>query len=226
MALGEIKEEEAFYLFSLYTSLHEMLLLRLLTQEQYDELHEALNGKLHEALGLSSSPIDFTDEFNEPDGPPSNWTLYKGTWAVVSNVLKQSTSGISSYAFLNDPLAVEWANYRFEADIRADTSVTNNVFGIIGRYKNKTSNYTFYYSKYRNMLCLDKGTTSILENAKTLVYNQWYRFKIELVGMSVKCYLDNVLEFDWLDFDSIPAGVPTLYCANPHSFDNVRIVGI
>ena len=165
---------------------------------------------------------ELIDNFTQADGVPVNWTIFDGVWNVVNNILKQTAS---SYAYLHwsDPLSVQWSDYSFETMVKADTDVTNFLFGVMARYMSRTKAYVFYYSKYRNMLCLDKGTSSVKETPKTLVYNQLYKFKIELVGPIVKCYLDDTLEFEWMDLDPLLAGTATLYCAGPTSFDDVKI---
>lgn len=52
MALGKIKEEEAFHVFLLFFMLPRMVSLDLITQEQAKSLKSQLNEKLHESLGL------------------------------------------------------------------------------------------------------------------------------------------------------------------------------
>jgi len=165
---------------------------------------------------------ELADAFTQVDGLPINWTVFDGTWNVISNVLKQTGTSYA-HAHWKDALAVDWANYTFKYDIRADVNTTNFILGIKVRYKSSSLTYNFYYSKYRNMLCLDRGTVSIKEKAKTLVWNQWYNFKIDLVGATIKCYLDDALEIEWTDLNPIATGVPTLYCAGVSSFDNTLI---
>jgi len=53
MPLGEIKEEEAAYIFYLTFMLPRMVSLGLITEEQAAAIKAQLNDKLHEALGLS-----------------------------------------------------------------------------------------------------------------------------------------------------------------------------
>ena len=144
---------------------------------------------------------ELADVFDNGD----NWLVMFGTWNAVGNVFTQSESDFS-YKVINwkDELSLDWRNYTFEADIRDDTTTGYNELGIIIRSKAHTLGYWFRYvrqsssqriSIYKN----NSGTNNIKDFAITR--GVWYRFKIGVNGYRIKCWIDDVLQFDWLDLN-------------------------
>ena len=166
----------------------------------------------------------FTDDFTEPNGPASNWTVQGGTWGIESNIYKETSQYGGSLSVLNDSSAFNWKDYSFEADIRRDFSHDHTYNGVVGRWQDSSTNYWFYMSPVDN-------TVKLLGNGvdETTIYTfnvgEWYTFKMVFLGNNIKCYVNNIEVIDATDPTPIENGKVGFKNGNfGASFDNVSVV--
>ncbi len=153
----------------------------------------------------------FSDNFD--DGNASGWTTQNGTWSVVqdggSYVYKQTSSSEGRASAGN----TSWTDYAVEANVKVDNwNGTNRVY-VAGRYQDGNNFYAAsLYNSNGGKLEIRKKVSGSTTTLATLDYplttGTWYTVKLELVGSTIRMYVNGVLQLTKDDSD--PASGPVI----------------
>ncbi|MDQ0898098.1 hypothetical protein QFZ80_001926 [Paenibacillus sp. V4I7] len=153
----------------------------------------------------------FSDNFD--DGNASGWTTQNGTWSVVqdggSYVYKQ-TGSIEGRASAGN---MSWTDYAVEANVKVDNwNGTNRVY-VAGRYQDGNNFYAAsLYNSNGGKLEIRKKVSGSTTTLATLDYplatGTWYTVKLEIVGSTIRMYVNGVLQITKVDSD--PATGPVI----------------
>ena len=170
-----------------------------------------------------------SDNFN--DGNAAGWTAGAGTWSVVNDgsgaiVYQQSNLVGDAYATAGSG----WTNQIIEADLRAtafDSAPTEDWLGIGGRYTDFNNHY-YVTLRNSNTLILRKvvgGTfTSLDSTAFTVSPGVTYHVRLEMIGTSIKVYIDGTLLLEATD-SALPTGGVILRTFRASVlYDNVQVL--
>jgi calcineurin-like phosphoesterase family protein/purple acid phosphatase-like protein/fibronectin type III domain protein len=143
----------------------------------------------------------FQDDFE--DGVEDGWSEHNGTWSVVtsgSKVYQQSSTSGDGIASAGDPI---WGDYTVEARIKpVSFNAAGGFVRLIGRFRD-VSNYYYLLLRSTQVLELKKlagGTaTTLTSKAYTVSPGTSYTLKLELVGTSLKAYVNGQLELSATD---------------------------
>jgi hypothetical protein len=132
---------------------------------------------------------------------PSGWTTSGGTWAVSTdtsvsgtNSLKQTrrtTFGPNPHIYVS---SVSIDNVSIEAKIRLNG---RSQMGVLAR---RTSSNTFYFweielddQRITLMRFVSGSSTTLATFSYSVSANQWYKLRLDVVGNSLKGYLDDII---------------------------------
>lgn len=143
-----------------------------------------------------SGSVLFSDDFE--DGNANGWTASNGTWAIAtdgSKVYSQTGTGTGSTVLMSSAGTASWTNQIIEAKIKVKAfggSSTSYFAAIYGRY-----NGTDYYSltlRSDGKIAIRKNTTTLGSAvAAGIVGGTWYTVRLEIVGSSLKAYVNGAL---------------------------------
>ncbi len=160
----------------------------------------------NEATATTAPPpppgaILLSDDFE--DGVADGWTAVTGAWSVETDGTKvyrqSSTTGDS--ASLSG--AASWTDYSVEARVKPLSFNSAGGFArIYGRWKD-ASNWYYAVLRSANVLELKKyvnGSSTLLTSKPfTVTPGTWYTLKLEMVGSSLRVYVNGVLELSATD---------------------------
>jgi hypothetical protein len=185
----------------------------------------------------SNSSILFNDDF-EDDGTDDRWTVVEGKWEVVEDTSGNHVyKGIGTFWGYTVAGSEEWKNYALEAKVKGVESSKNSGYAGIDvrvnwaassnsceRYASRVgfTNDWIGGGKYGGNCNHDwDGRFYRVETGK------WYLLRYEVVGDTLKFYIDNKLMFEEVDSD-VKTGYIGLSVGENDTvyFDDVRVIGI
>jgi len=170
------------------------------------------------------TPYNFYNDFS---GDLSQWTVVSGTWAIESGEL----SGSSLYATYIVAGDTSWTDYTLEARVNIKEDLGGPApyddSKVAFRRTNADNCYFLVLSygiqRIRIFKVVGGVEASISEKPYAVYLNTNYNIKIEVVGSSIKAYVNNVLELDCVD-TSLANGKIGLGVDREHThFDDVRV---
>ncbi|MHA2284104.1 MAG: DUF2341 domain-containing protein, partial [Promethearchaeota archaeon] len=156
-----------------------------------------------------SKVYDFFDDFTQGDGDADGWTVSSGTWSVINNEYRQNQLSFDRRTIL-DTYTVENATIK----VRIKHIGVGTMFGggVMFRYSSGGNFYTsglgFWGDEVGtgrwtsgNPLQLD-GTGTELD----LIEDNWYDFRIEMLGNQYDVYLNDSLKNSVTNTDHLNPG--------------------
>lgn len=159
----------------------------------------------------------FTEDFE--DRKANGWTKSGGSWSVItdgSQVYRQSR--LSSDALVRAGSS-SWTNYAVEARIKPLNFNGDNRFVALIARAQSSNNYYYLALRSNNTLELKKlvagSSTTLASKSFTVSTLNWYSVKLEVVGTSLKAYVNGVLQLTATDskFQSGNIGGATFYAS-------------
>ena len=168
----------------------------------------------------------FSDDFE--DGNADGWTVAGGTWAIVkdgSQVYAQQATGTSSNVLLSANGSTAWTDQVIEVKLKVlafGGQSTSYFAAIYARY-----NGTDYYA----LTLREDGHLAIRKDKATLgnavdagiVAGTWYTVRFEVVGASLKAYVNGVLEDSETDSSLTSGGIALSTVNATAEFDDVKV---
>jgi fibronectin type III domain protein/concanavalin A-like lectin/glucanase superfamily protein/thrombospondin type 3 repeat protein len=171
----------------------------------------------------------FQDDFE--DGVEDGWSEAMGTWSVMSGsskVYQQSSTTGDGVTSAGDPV---WGDYTVEARVKPMSfNAAGGFVRLIGRFRD-VSNYYYLLLRSNQVLELKKlvasTPTTLGTKAFTVSPGTWYTVKLELVGTSLKAYVNGQLELSTTDsqFNSGSIAVGTFNASGEVDDVVVRLPG-
>ncbi|MBF0117709.1 MAG: hypothetical protein HQK79_02665 [Desulfobacterales bacterium] len=181
---------------------------------QIEQASETVSTTLSE--GGEKPPGWIVVDEGETDSP-SSWNIAPGLVTQTSAIRGGNPAGSDpekpgTYAIKD---GTQHPNYNITLDM---LSKGEGALGVIFGYKNNKNYYRFSVdkkSRYRRLIKKVNGVIKILaEDGGIIAKNKWYGIKIEVMGNTIKVYLDNEIIFKAVE-DPIMEGEAGLY-----SWDN------
>ncbi len=164
------------------------------------------------------------------DGNVADWTTDGGTWTVASETGTRTyrQTPFSSVASRAIRANTSWTDQVVEADAKLiASSGANRFFGVVAR-RVALNDYYYLILRTNNTIELKKIVNNVATNlatpvAFTVALNTTYRLRLEVIGTSLKGYVDGQLKIQASDatFAAGPAGLLTFL--TDASFDDVHI---
>ena len=162
----------------------------------------------------------FSDNFNRADNTDLgvNWTGGNNFFQIVSNEVTQTGEFFSDVKRIT--VSTPNANYTVECDVRLGTA--NSRPGVFARFTGTdTSNCSYYGLRIipiSSALQIIKNVafteTSLAIIVLPFVFGQVYRLKIQVDGIEVKGFLDNVLRLTANNPDISSQGHGGIFCTS------------
>jgi hypothetical protein len=173
-----------------------------------------------------------TDNFQ--DGNASGWTSNAASWSVVNDgngtgnlVYQQSNSATGDYYSTN---GAGWSDQIVEADMKAtafDPAATEDWLGLGARYIDFNNHY-YVTLRSTNTLVLRKalgGVFTTLDSASfTVSTGTTYRVRLEVIGTSIKVYVNGVVQLEATDNSHSSGGVILRTFRAATQYDNVQVL--
>ena len=179
--------------------------------------------------GVVGTSVFFDDFESGTDG----WVAVPadGGWSVVSddtNVYKQST--LDTLFRVSAAGDVGWTDQVVEARIKVlgfQGSGSSYYAAVYGRFKDMDNHYYMSIDSYGKIKIRKKSfgnNTSITSEAPVVAaLNTWYTFKLEILGSSLKAYVDGTPVLVATDADVASGGVAVGTKNASAEFDDVRV---
>src|SRR3989454_559730 len=174
--------------------------------------------------------ILFQDNFET--GTAAGWNATAGTWSVVqdggSYVYRNSNTSGDDWSY-NGSSA--WTDYAIEAQVKPLTwNAAGGIVRIFGRwqdannwyYLNLTSDNHVQLRKYVNGTITDLAPPQSL----TVTPGTWYKVRLEMVGTTLKAYVNDVLQLTATDATFSAGRIAVGGWNNTAEFDNVVVYGL
>lgn len=144
----------------------------------------------------------FTDDFE--DGNADGWSPASGSWSVVtdgSDVYQQVNSTQNAHSYAS---ATSWTDYTVEARVKVTSfaATGNGRAGVLGRVTDGTNHYYLGLFKDNTIELQSKvagSTTTLASGSYTVTPGVWYTVKLEMIGSTLKAYVNNVLQLTVTD---------------------------
>jgi hypothetical protein len=171
-----------------------------------------------------------TDNFQ--DGNAAGWTANAASWSVVNDgtgnlVYQQSNSATGDFYSTN---GTGWSNQIVEADLKAtafDLEATEDWLGLGARYIDFNNHY-YVTLRSTNTLVLRKavgGSFTTLDSATfTVGTGTTYRVRLEVIGTSIKVYVNGVVQLEATDSSHSSGGVILRTFRAATQYDNVQVL--
>ncbi len=178
-------------------------------------------------FSTASAATLFNDNFD--DGNADGWTTQNGTWSVVqdggSYVYYQSSTdeGRASAG------SQTWTDYSVTANVKVDNWNGSNRTYVAGRYKDGNNFYaaSLYNSSGGTLEIRKKvsGSTTTLATKTNfgLASGTWYTVKLEIIGTSIKMYINGTLQLSATDSSLTSGGIGLVAYKTVSKFDNVSV---
>jgi hypothetical protein len=174
--------------------------------------------------GGTSGALLFSDDFE--DGNADGWITTAGTWAVTmdgSNVYSE-TATMGSTLMIAANGSSTWTDQIIEARVKATlgTGSSSYVAGIFARYT--TSGYYALVLRDDGKVAIRKGS-STLNNpaAASIVSGTWYTLRFEVVGSSLKGYVNGTLWLTETDTSVTAGGIALAVENSTAEFDDITV---
>ncbi|MFX1432021.1 MAG: NosD domain-containing protein, partial [Promethearchaeota archaeon] len=175
-----------------------------------------------------SKIYDFFDDFTQPDGLASGWTVINGTWYIDNNEYVENQFVVDGRSLINTYMV---GNASIEVFI--NSSGGNFGAGVMFRHQNNQNFYTAGIGFWEYEVAIGKWTNDIpytldntLDNESVLMDSQWYHLKIEVLGSNYLVYLNGILKNNITDIDHLnpgQIGLMTWTTNATSSFDDLKI---
>ena len=188
------------------------------------------NGGSSGSVGTAGSggagTVLFSDDFE--DGNTTGWTVSGGTWAIAtdgSKVYAQSATGSGSAVLLSAAGSTAWTNQIIEAKIKVKAfggQSTSYLAAIYGRYTG--SDYYALALRSDGKVAIRHGNSTIGSAVTAgIVEGTWYTVRFELVGSSLKAYVDGALQDSETDTSLSAGGIAVSTVNTTAEFDDVKV---
>jgi len=185
--------------------------------------------------GGSGPDTVFFDDFE--DGDADGWLPTSGSWLIASDdsdVYEQTDAGSTSQ-FLSAVSGTCWTDQVVEAKVKIVTfngNSTSNAAGLYARYVSAQTHYLIGMDSGNNgELFIGRrvqSTSNAPERIETKTNmgwetDRWYTLRLEVVGSSLKGYLDDVLQLETTDPSITSGGVAVGARHVNVRFDDVKV---
>jgi uncharacterized repeat protein (TIGR01451 family) len=192
----------------------------------------------HWRLGETYAPVA-TDTFTGTAGAAlssrtgelgATWTNWGAPYGVTTTLVlsnearvRKSGTGFNYYRASATPAS---ADYAVEADVHVKSLVTGDRVGVVGRFDPAGGGledwYEASYDTSTGQWMLRKAVNQTLSNLttggtpapQTLSPNQTYRLRLEMIGTSIKLYVDDVLKVSGTDASVTLTGKGGVFSGN------------
>ncbi|MCR8635829.1 DUF1080 domain-containing protein [Paenibacillus radicis (ex Xue et al. 2023)] len=168
------------------------------------------------------------------DGTSTGWTVEAGSWSVITDA--QNVKSASNKVFTNTNTtskanagSTSWTDYTTKVKIKIESAVgtSNQSAGFSTRYTDSNNRYNFLYHHDTKTLRIMKyvsGTGTVLATQSyTLNDGNWYNWKVEMNGSSIKWYINDALVLSTTD-SSLTSGKIAIHTNNTTArFDNITV---
>lgn len=172
----------------------------------------------------------FSDDFNDDldtSNQPQIWTTQQGTWAPIQDgtpVFEQTSLESAGHATAGLPADDQIVQARVKA---TRFSGPDRWFGLMARYRDE-DNYYYVTMRSTNVVSLRKlvnGTVFILDSAALPVTTgKWYTLRMEVVGSSLRTYVDGRLLLEASDTSHAQGTYGLVTYKTTARFDDVSVV--
>jgi len=172
------------------------------------------------------SAILFQDNFET--GTAAGWNPTAGTWSVVldgsNHVYRNSNTSGDNWSYNG---SAAWTDYAIEALIKPLTYASGGIARIFGRWQD--ANHWYYVNLTSdNHIQLRKnvnGTFTDLAPPKSFTVSKgtWYKVRLEMVGTTLKAYVNDVLQLTATDATFSSGLIAVGGFNNTAEFDNVVV---
>jgi len=143
----------------------------------------------------------FQDNFE--DGSDNGWTKTGGTWSVISDGTKVFAQSTTSGDALASAGNVTWTDYTVEAEVKPVSFDSTGGFAkLLARYKDPANHY-YLLLRSNNALEVRKLVggvkTTLASKSFSVAPGVWYKLKLEVVGSSLKAYVNDTLQLSVTD---------------------------
>ena len=168
----------------------------------------------------------FSDDFET--GAAKSWTTSGGTWAVTqdgSHVYAQQASGTGSSVLLSAAGSTTWTDQIIEVRVKVLSfggSSSSYFAAIYGRFTGADYYALVLRSDGKLAIRKDKSTLGSAVDAG-IVAGTWYTLRFEIVGTTLKAYVDGVLKDSETDATLSAGGIALGTINATAEFDDVRV---
>ncbi|NOV02029.1 DUF1080 domain-containing protein [Paenibacillus sp. LMG 31457] len=166
---------------------------------------------------------------NFNDGTAAGWTPTSGTWSVVQDAGNYVYSQSSTSEGRTSAGSQSWTDYSVEAKVKVEDFNGSNRAYVAGRYKDGNNFYaaSLYNSSGGTLEIRKKvsGSTTTLASKTNypLAAGTWYTVKLEMVGSSIKMYVNGVLQLSTVDTSLTSGAVGLVAYKTVSKFDDVVV---
>jgi len=176
-------------------------------------------------------PVLFQDSFD--DGDAAGWSVVEGSWSVRNGTYVGS--GADARAVAGDST---WTDVIYEGRFMFDSSdareasllfrVQDAFAGENNGHYYQIANYTFFNSFWGGNVALHRIGDGTIDGLQVVTFNlsagQWYNFRLELNGGTVKYYLDGAMvlsQSGLFDYSQGRIGIKAYYSTS--HFDDIVV---
>jgi hypothetical protein len=177
------------------------------------------------ASGASGSVL-FSDDFE--DGNANGWTTTAGTWAIAtdgSKVYSQTGTGTGSTVLMSSSGSAAWTNQIIEAKVKVKAfggSSTSYLAAIYGR--RSATDYYALALRQDGKIAIRRGSSTIGSAvAAGIVAGTWYTIRLEIVGSTLKAYVNGALTDTETDTTLTAGGIAVGTVNTTAEFDDVKV---
>ena len=164
----------------------------------YTNLEEWLHGLSRGVESAIDAPTPKFDDFQ--DGNADGWTPDGGTWVMttlVNGAVVYEQSDNLQLSVRSALHGTNWTDQLVEADANMiNFSGTNRFMGVVARYRDP-ANYYYFILRTNNTWELkrlvDNVSLTLATGAVTVNTGTWYTLSLEVIGSTLKAYLNGVL---------------------------------
>ena len=182
-----------------------------------------------EDLGEGEEGIIFLDNFTEPDGLASNWTVHSGNWTIENQ--EYSVSGSNNQLSVTSAGDINWRNYK--ASIRVFPINPYWQAGLRIRYNPFTQDGYEVQSSYYNQINFLKWQGGVVRKSVAFgvptPVGQWHTLGIEARDNLINVYVNEQLKYTFTDDSPIKSGKILLFSAGNNyytHFDDLLVSGL
>ena len=152
-----------------------------------------------------------TDTFDRADSSSlgADWTEDSGDWAIVSNNVRQNTTGNSYRKLRWSGAAMDSADYSVEVVARSG-GLSNGIGPAARCAASSTVTYYAYIifgGDAAYLVEITGGSESVLATGSSVSANTNYTLRLEVEGSTIRCYLNGSLDIETTDA-SLTSGPP------------------
>lgn len=170
-----------------------------------------------------------SDNFNRSDSASLGVAPTGQTWSGGLQIISNQAGSVSNLTGASAWNTIETAksdNIEISLDITIGSTYSSLIAGIVFRYKDASNMYAFGTKSDGSIGIYQAGATGVtIPSNKNLTMTGTHTLKVKLMGQTVECYVDDVLQFTILDTAHTTGtkhGI-ALYSATIPKFDNFLI---